>query len=150
MADTISIEETNRIRVSLGMKPLPVPGAPSGPVFKEAHSKPDEEAASTIETRIAESYDNYRKVREAEEAKKRRDAKSEAVKKARDAAKRFTKLEGKGLGAADDDEDMDAKTWLIKQKKRQKEIEKARKREQELANAEDAIQGCTQFVRNEF
>ncbi|KAN0112614.1 SART-1 protein [Hyaloscypha variabilis] len=138
MADAISIEETNRIRVSLGMKPLPVPGA-TGPVFKDAPSARAEEVGSTLESRQAEGYDNYRKLQEAEEAKRRRDAKTEAVKKARDAAKRFTKLEGKGLGDADE-EDLDARSWLIKQKKRQKEIEKARKREQELADAEIAAE----------
>jgi U4/U6.U5 tri-snRNP-associated protein 1 len=137
MADAISIEEMNRIRVSLGMKSLPVPGA-EGPVFKEAPSAPEEDAGSTLESRQAESYDNYRKIQEAEDAKKKRDAKAEAIKKARDAAKRFAKLEGKGLGDADDDEDMDARSWLIKQKKRQKEIEKARKKEKELAEAEAA------------
>jgi U4/U6.U5 tri-snRNP-associated protein 1 len=139
MADAISIEETNRLRVSLGMKPLPVPGV-SGPVFKVASSTPDEEAVSTLESRQAEGYENYRKLREAEEAKRKRDAKAEAIKKARDAAKRFSKLDGKGLGEADDDDDLDAKSWLIKQKKRQKEIEKARKREQELAEAEAAAE----------
>ncbi|EPE30418.1 hypothetical protein GLAREA_03385 [Glarea lozoyensis ATCC 20868] len=135
MADAISIEETNRIRVSLGMKPLPVPGA--GPVFKDADA-PVEDLGSTLESRQAEGYDNYRKLQEAEEAKRKRDAKSEAIKKARDAAKRFSKLEGKGLG--DDDNELDTKSWLIKQKKRQKEIEKARKREQELADAEAAAE----------
>merc|ERR1712093_417780 len=137
MADAISIEETNRLRVSLGMRPLPVPGA--GPVFKEA-SGPVEEVGSTLESRQAEGYDNYRKMKEAEEAKKKRDEKNEAIKRARDAAKRFSKLEGKGLGDADEDEDMGAKAWLMKQKKRQKEIEKARKREQELADAEAAAE----------
>ena len=141
MADTISIEETNRIRVSLGMKPLPVLGAPSGPIFKDAQpAESEEEAASTLESRQAQSYDNYRKLQEAESAKKKRDAKAEAIKKARDAAKRFSKLEGKGLGDADEDEDVDTKAWLIKQKKRQKTIEKARKREQELADAEAAAE----------
>ena len=140
MADAISIEETNRIRVSLGMKPLPVPGAPRGPVFKDQQSKPDEETASTLETRQAESYGNYRKIQEGEEARKKRDAKAEAIKKARDAAKRFAQLDGKGLGDADEDADLDAKTWLIRQKKRQKEIEKARKREQEIADAEAAAE----------
>ena len=135
MADAISIEETNRIRVSLGMKPLPVPGA--GPVFKEADA-PVEDLGSTIESRQAEGYDNYRRLQDAEEARKKREAKSEAIKKARDAAKRFSKLEGKGLG--DDDSELDTKSWLIKQKKRQKEIEKARKREQELADAEAAAE----------
>lgn len=141
MADAISIEETNRIRVSLGMKPLPVPGGATGPIFKEAPSTaPVEDEGSTLESRQAEGYDNYRKVQDAEAAKKKRDAKNEAIKKARDAAKRFAKLEGKGLGDADGDEDDDAKSWLIKQKKRQKEIEKARKREKELAEAEAAEQ----------
>jgi U4/U6.U5 tri-snRNP-associated protein 1 len=137
MADAISIEETNRLRVSLGLKPLPVPGS-NGPIFKEASSALEEEAASTLESRQAEGYENYRKVREAEEAKRKREAKAEAIKKARDAAKRFSKLEGKGLGEASDDDDLDTKSWLIKQKKRQKEIEKARRREQELAEAEAA------------
>jgi len=134
MADAISIEETNRIRVSLGMKPLPVPGA-EGPVFKES-TLPAEDVGSTLESRQAEGYDNYRKLQEAEAAKRKRDAKSEAIKKARDAAKRFAQLEGKGLGEADGDDD-DAKAWLIKQKRRQKEIEKARKKEQELLEAEE-------------
>ncbi|KAL3421897.1 U4/U6.U5 tri-snRNP-associated protein snu66 [Phlyctema vagabunda] len=139
MADAISIEETNRLRVSLGMKPLPVPGA-SGPVFKEASTGPPEDVASTLETRQAESYENYKKAQDAEEAKRKRDARADAVKKARDAAKRFAQLEGKGLGDADEDEDMDARSWLIKQKKRQKEIDKARKREKELADAEAAAE----------
>lgn len=136
MADAISIEETNRLRISLGMKPLPVPGAaPAGPVFKEP-SASTEEAASTLESRQAEGYDNYRKLKEAEEAKRKRDAKTEAIKKARDAAKRFAKLEGKGLGDADKDADMDARSWLIKSHKRRKEIEKARKLEQERMEEE--------------
>jgi U4/U6.U5 tri-snRNP-associated protein 1 len=138
MADAISIEEANRIRASLGMKPLPVPGA-AGPVFKDAPAAPPEEVGSTLESRQAEGYDNYRKIQEAEEAKRKREAKAEAVKKARDAAKRFSKLEGKGLGDADED-DVDTRSWLTKQKKRQKEIEKARKKEQELAEAETAAE----------
>ncbi|KAF7896279.1 hypothetical protein EAF00_006293 [Botryotinia globosa] len=137
MADAISIEETNRIRASLGMKPLAVPGA-AGPIFKQAPSAQAEDVGSTLESRQAEGYDNYRKLQEAEETKRKREAKAEAIKRARDTAKRFAKLEGKGLGEADDDGDLDAKAWLMKQKKRQKEIEKARKKEQELAEAEAA------------
>lgn len=141
MTDAISIEETNRLRVSLGMKPLPVPGAaPSGPIFKEASDTPAEDAGSTLESRQAEGYENYRKLQDAEQARRMREAKAESIKKARDAAKRFAKLEGKGLGEGDDDEDLDAKSWLIKQKKRQKEIEKARKKERELAEAEAAAE----------
>ncbi|TVY81271.1 U4/U6.U5 tri-snRNP-associated protein snu66 [Lachnellula suecica] len=139
MADAISIEETNRLRISLGLKPLPVPGG-DRLAFKDAAASPEEEedVGSTLESRQAEGYDNYRKLQEVEEAKNRREAKAAAVKKARDAAKRFSKLEGKGLG--DDDGELDAKSWLLKQKKRQKEIDKARKREQELADAEAAAE----------
>ncbi|KFZ05744.1 hypothetical protein V501_08053 [Pseudogymnoascus sp. VKM F-4519 (FW-2642)] len=135
MASAISIEETNRLRISLGLAPLPVPGA--GPVFKDAtkSSPDDEEVASTLESRQAESYANYQKLQDAEEARRKRDAKAEAIKKARDAARRFAKLEGKGLGEADEG-DQDAKSWLIKQKKRQREIEKARKLEKERVEAE--------------
>ncbi|ELR03071.1 hypothetical protein VC83_08560 [Pseudogymnoascus destructans] len=135
MASAISIEETNRLRISLGLAPLPVPGG--GPVFKDAtkSSPDDEEVASTLESRQAESYANYKKLQDAEEAKRKREAKAEAIKKARDVSRRFTKLEGKGLGEADED-DQDAKSWLIKQKKRQREIEKARKLEKERVEAE--------------
>ncbi|OBT96787.1 hypothetical protein VE01_04143 [Pseudogymnoascus verrucosus] len=135
MASAISIEETNRLRISLGLAPLPVPGV--GPVFKDAtkSSPDDEEVASTLESRQAESYANYQKLQDAEEARRKRDAKAEAIKKARDAARRFAKLEGKGLGEADEG-DQDAKSWLIKQKKRQREIEKARKLEKERIEAE--------------
>lgn len=143
MADAISIEETNRLRVSLGMKPLPVPGS-NGTIANDPTptSAAVEEVGSTLESRQAEGYDNYRTLQKAEEAKRKRDAKAEAIKKARDAARRFSKLEGKGLGEAEDGE-LDAKAWLLKQRKRQKEIEKARKREQELADAEAVSQYTT-------
>ncbi|KAI0407102.1 SART-1 protein [Xylaria palmicola] len=135
--DAASIEETNRLRVSLGMKPLPVPGA-SGPQFKEQAATPEgEEPGSTLETREAAAYENYKKVQDAETAKKRRAEKAAAIKKARDATKRFETLEGKGLGDADADDDLDAKSWLVSQKKRQKKIEKSRK-EDEAAEATKA------------
>ncbi|KAI0602251.1 SART-1 family protein [Biscogniauxia sp. FL1348] len=148
--DAATIEETNRIRVSLGLKPLPVPGA-SGPQFKEKQSTPDdEEAASTLETRQAAAYDNYKKIQDAQDAKRRRDEKAAAIKKARDAAKRFEVLEGKGLGEADGDNDLDAKAWLISQKKRQKKIEKARKLEEELAAAEAAAAAAIQYTSKDL
>ncbi|EPQ62240.1 hypothetical protein BGT96224_5247 [Blumeria graminis f. sp. tritici 96224] len=131
MSDSISIEETNRIRISLGMRPLPVPNQ-SGPVFEEA---PAVDAGSTLESRQAEGYENFRKLQELEEIRKKRNEKLEAIKKARDTAKRFSRLEGKGL-ADGDDEDLNVKSWLMKQKKRQKQIEKARKLENDLAEAE--------------
>lgn len=148
--DASAIEETNRLRVSLGMKPLPVPGA-AGPQFKEKAASDDgEEAASTLDTRQAAAYDNYKKAKDAEDAKRRRDEKTAAIKKARDAAKRFENLEGKGFGDASEDEDVSAKAWLVSQKKRQKQIEKARKMEQEMAEAEAAAAAAVQYTSKDL
>ncbi|KAJ2988573.1 hypothetical protein NUW58_g3746 [Xylaria curta] len=148
--DAASIEETNRLRVSLGMKPLPVPGA-SGPQFKEKTDISEgEEPASTLETREAAAYDNYRKVQDAEIAKKRREEKAAAIKKARDAAKRFETLQGKGLGEADDDDALDAKSWLVNQKKRQKKIEKSRKDDDEVEAAKVAAAAAAEYTSKDL
>ncbi|CAF9934023.1 MAG: hypothetical protein ALECFALPRED_005826 [Alectoria fallacina] len=139
----MDIEETNRIRASLGMTLLPVPGG--GPQFKASKgvgssSEEEEEKGSTLESRQAQGYDNWNKLQKEADAKAQREAKNEAIKKARDAAKKFSKLEGKGLGEADDKEDLDTKTWLLQQKRRRKKLEKERlaKLEKELAERENA------------
>ena len=90
----MDIEETNRIRVSLEMTLLPVPG--SGPQFKDSKaagssSEEEEEKGSTPESRQAHGYENWNKLQKEADAKAQREAKSEAIKKARDAAKRFSK-----------------------------------------------------------
>lgn len=143
MADTLDIEELNRTRVALGMAPLPVPGS-NNLAFKTSSNgaKPDEDMGSTLESREAEGFDNYKRVQEEADAKKKKDAQRLALKKARDAAQRFAKLEGKGLGDADADGDMDARAWLLSGKKRAKKIEKARAAalERELLERENAAQ----------
>ena len=154
--DAISIEETNRIRTAIGLKPLPVPGKADGPSFKEPRSSAgkgngDEEPGSTLESRQGAAYDNWKNLQDEAAAKAARDVKSEAVKKARDASRRFAKLEGKGLGEADEDgEDVDARTWLVKQKKRQKQIAKARRLEQELAEREGASAAATEYTAEDL
>ncbi|KAF7551842.1 hypothetical protein G7046_g7591 [Stylonectria norvegica] len=149
--DAATIEETNRIRISLGMKPLPVPGAASVPnPTQGTGGDSDGEAASTVETRQAQSYDNYNKALEAEASKKRREEKAAAIIKAREKAQRFAILEGKGLGDAEDDADLDAKAWLIGQKKRQKKIEKTRKLEAEQAAAEAAAAAAIQYTSKDL
>ncbi|XP_044724543.1 SART-1 family domain-containing protein [Hirsutella rhossiliensis] len=130
--DVATIEETNRIRLSLGMKPL------------------DGEAASTLESRQAQAYDNYKSHMDAEASKKRREAKVATIRKAREAAQRFALLEGKSLGEADQQEDVDTKSWLMGQKKRQKKIEKARKLEEELAAAEAAAAEAVQYTSKDL
>lgn len=128
------IDQVNKVRLAMGMKPLP--GGASGPVFKESkdQASSDEEPASTIDTRQAAAGDNWKRLQDEEAAKAKRQAQKDAIKKARDAAQRFAKLEGKGL--ADEDGEMDTTSWLKQHKKRQQKLEKARKLEQELAERE--------------
>ncbi|KAL8722434.1 MAG: hypothetical protein Q9181_007491, partial [Wetmoreana brouardii] len=145
MTDAISVEEANKIRAAIGLKPLPVPGGAGGPAFKE--SKDDEsssegEPESTLESRQAQGYENWKKLQDEQDAKAKREAKNEAIKKARDAARKFTQLEGKGLGEADETTELDTKTWLLQQKKRQRKLEreKLRKLEKELAEREQVVE----------
>ncbi|KAK3997169.1 SART-1 family protein DOT2 [Cladorrhinum sp. PSN332] len=133
--DAASIEEINKVRRAMGMKPLPVPGAAPPP--KEATPEPEDgEKASTLETREAEGYDNYKKAHEAEKKKRERDERLKAIKKARELSQRNALLKGKGL--ADDDDDLDAVSWLKSQKKRQKKIESQQKAETEKEAAAEA------------
>ncbi|KAL4764044.1 U4/U6-U5 snRNP complex subunit SNU66 [Aspergillus foveolatus] len=128
MADAISIEQNNKIRAALGLKPLPVPGADAtSPSFKESNDLPDEEPASTIETREAAASENWKKLQDEANAKKKREERNAAIKRARELAQRNAKLEGKTLGESVD-ADMDTKTWLLQAKKKQKKIERERAR----------------------
>lgn len=158
MTDAISIEETNRIRAALGLKLLPVPGRVEGPTFRDRNtSRPnesteaDEDQGSTLESRQGAAYDNWKRLQEEASSKAARDAKSESVKKARDASRRFTKLEGKGLGeVAEGEDELDARAWLSKQRKRQRQIEKARRLEQELAERERAAARGTEHTAEDL
>ncbi|KAI9678488.1 MAG: hypothetical protein M1829_002086 [Trizodia sp. TS-e1964] len=143
MADSLSIEEANRVRAAIGLKPLPIPG--SGPVFRESQAsatEPEEETGSTLESRQAEGFSNWKAIQEEADSKAKRDARLESIRRARDAARRFAKLEGKGLGdAAENEEEEDTRSWLLKQKKRQRKIEQARKVEAELEERERLAAG---------
>ena len=139
MAD-MAIDEVNKVRVSLGMKPLLVPGG--GLQFKdheasESSSENEDDPGSTLESRQAEGYDNWKKLQDEKDAKAKREAKAGTIKKARDAAQKYSLLDGKGLGDANDAGDVDAKTWIQQSKKRRKIEEKKRKKwEQEVAERE--------------
>ncbi|KAJ5720622.1 uncharacterized protein N7483_008556 [Penicillium malachiteum] len=142
MTDAVSIEQTNKIRVSLGLKPLPVPGADAtGPDFRDddssSGSEDEEDPASTLETRQAEGYANWKKLQDEADAKRRREEKNAAIKKARDEAQRKLKLAGPTLGDTDSAE-LDTKAWLMQSRKRTKKIEKerARKLAEELEERE--------------
>lgn len=150
------IEEMNRLRKSMGLAPLPVPGGGdsdgSNLQFKgkQADVGEDEEPTSTLETREAAAYDNYKRIQDEQDAKRAREKRLAAIKKARDDAKRFEKLEGKGLGEADDNEDISAKAWLKSQTKRQKQIEKARKYEEKIAAEEAERAAAVQYTSKDL
>lgn len=136
--DAASIEQMNKVRVSLGMAPLPVPG--DGPQFKskdDSDSGSESDHLSTLDKRQAAAGSNWQALERERQEKIDRQKRKDAAKKARDIAQRYSKLEGKGLGEADDEAgEVDTRTWLLQQKKRQKKIEKARKMEEELAARE--------------
>lgn len=131
--DAASIEEINKLRKAMGMKPLPVPGA-----APQKEPTPDPDAGSTIESREAEGYDNFKKVQDDEAAKRKREQHKLAVMKARELHQRNAVLAGKGIADEVDDDELDAKSWLKTQKKRQKKIEATKKAEEEKAAAEKA------------
>ena len=142
--DPAEIEAANRLRKTLGLAPLPTSTTPApaqasnSVTFKEKSSSSDDEPGSTLETRENAGFQNWQDLQDEAAAKKKREQKALAIKKARDAAQKFTKLEGKGLGDADGEQDLDAKAWLKSSKSRQKKIEADRRRrlEEELAERE--------------
>lgn len=145
MADSeLSVEETNKIRLSLGLKPLKVD---SGPTLDSAGKETFDE---TTEGRERLAVDNWKKHEEAAEKEAARKRRADDIKKARDAAHRFRALEGKGL-VDDDDEEMaegkteDATTWVKKMKKRQKKLAEkmAQEKEEELERAAKELKEYT-------
>jgi U4/U6.U5 tri-snRNP-associated protein 1 len=142
--DPAEIEAANRVRKTLGLALLPTSATPApaqasnSVTFKEKSSSSDDEPGSTLETRENAGYQNWQNLQDEAAAKKKREQKALAIKKARDAAQRFTKLEGKGLGDLDEGADLDTKAWLKNSKGRQKKIEAERRRrlEEELAERE--------------
>ena len=121
--DNISIEQTNKVRRTLGLKPLPVPGEASSAADRSNH----EDVGSTLESRQALAEDNWQQKQKEAAAEAKRKAKNRAIQRARELAQRHSVIEGKGLGDADDREgDLNTKAWLAGSKKRRKKLEKER------------------------
>ncbi|ERS94975.1 hypothetical protein HMPREF1624_08687 [Sporothrix schenckii ATCC 58251] len=149
--DLATLEEANRLRESMGLKPLPIPG--QEPQSRNSDEDDDDDddnddgeeddPMATLEGRHAAAFDNFKQVQDAQLAKRRREEKAAAVKRAREKAQRHALLEGKTLGDLDDedgvDADGDAKAWLRGQKKRQKKIGKVEEQQKasEAATAEE-------------
>ncbi|KZT73696.1 SART-1 protein [Daedalea quercina L-15889] len=118
MEESISLEETNRIRISLGLKPLTDDSAPADDKEKQAE-------------------DNYAKQRE-KEAKEREARKiQDNIAKVRNRRELNAKLKGATLGDTGGDTD-DALKWIKRSKKKEKEL--AKKRQEELENMDKVFQ----------
>ncbi|KIK93479.1 hypothetical protein PAXRUDRAFT_828941 [Paxillus rubicundulus Ve08.2h10] len=118
MEESISLEETNKIRISLGLKPLTEDPAPADDLDKQAEN-------------------NYARQREREA--KEREAKKihDKIAKVRNRRELNASLTGATLGAPDGDTE-DTLKWVKRAKKREKEL--AKKRQQELESMEETFQ----------
>jgi hypothetical protein len=82
--DAAAIEQMNKMRVSLGMAPLPVPGGSAGPEFKQkddGDSESEEDNISTLDKRQAAAGDNWQKLEAERQEKVDREKRKEAAKK---------------------------------------------------------------------
>ncbi|CAG7849035.1 SubName: Full=Uncharacterized protein {ECO:0000313/EMBL:KIM27455.1} [Serendipita indica DSM 11827] len=110
-AEGISLEETNKIRISLGLKPLTDDKAPVADKEKEAE-------------------DNYSKARDKE--RKARDDKAlrDKIAKVRNRHELNAKLKGTTLGTLGEEEG-DTRSWIKRNKKMVKELAKRKQKELE-------------------
>ncbi|KIP05841.1 hypothetical protein PHLGIDRAFT_30731 [Phlebiopsis gigantea 11061_1 CR5-6] len=118
MEESISLEETNKIRISLGLKPLTDDKAPADDKDKEAEQ-------------------NYEKQRDAERKAKGAKEIQDRIAKVRNKRELNAKLKGATLGDAEGDVD-DTLKWIKRSKKKEKELVK--KRQQELEEMDKALQ----------
>lgn len=130
---SLSIEETNKLRISLGLKPLPV----ESPSDSNAN-KGDADDDTGFDADERRAVANWQKRHDELEKASFRAQQREEIRKAKDAAKRFAKLEGTGLGDEPVDGEEDAVEWVKRMKKRQKKI--AKKMAEELAARDAAAQ----------
>lgn len=140
-AESISLEETNRIRISMGLKPLADPNAAPPPSTSaeggDAEIELDDDAIA--QRNYHERMEREKKERDANDARER-------IAKAQNRLALNAKLKGQTLGAAAEaEDDEDALGWIKKQRKRAKklakELEMAKQREAEQAELERGVYG---------
>ncbi|KAK9449991.1 SART-1 protein [Limtongia smithiae] len=102
---SLTLEETNKLRIKLGLRPIPVPGTAATDTSTAPAPDSDEQASANWHAKQEEE----RQLAENEAAKKR-------LQDSRDRIERLKFLSGKGLGEADDDDTTDVKKWIKKAK----------------------------------
>ncbi|KAI9016759.1 SART-1 protein [Hyaloraphidium curvatum] len=116
---SLSIEETNKLRISLGLKPLSLEPSES------------DKAEKAAEDNFAARREEERKAAEVAELQER-------LAKSRNKRELKKKLAGKGLGEAEDEQDatLDSLAWVERMKKRQQELAERKQRELEEQDRE--------------
>ncbi|WWD19575.1 hypothetical protein CI109_104036 [Kwoniella shandongensis] len=118
--DSLTLEETNKVRISLGLTPI-------GAAPAEGEDVPVDKDAEA-EANFAQRKEDMRKAKEEKDIKER-------IEKARNRSALNAKLKGSTLGDNNADDSLDAKSWIKKQKKREKqrakEMAEARARDME-------------------
>ena len=87
MADALSIEAQNKVRASLGLSLLPVPGNAGVTTSRDtdsSESEEEEEVGSTLESRQAEGYENWTQLQKQAAEKKKRQARLDAMSESAD------------------------------------------------------------------
>ncbi|KAJ7756440.1 SART-1 family-domain-containing protein [Mycena maculata] len=120
MEESISLEETNKIRISLGLKPLTDDSAPADDKDKQAE-------------------DNYAKQRELQNKQRESKKIQDRIAKIKNRHELNASLKGSTLGDADGDDDNDTLKWIKKSKKREKQL--AKQRLAELESMDKVFQG---------
>ncbi|OLL22145.1 U4/U6.U5 tri-snRNP-associated protein snu66 [Neolecta irregularis DAH-3] len=123
--ESLSIQETNKIRASLGLKPLGVPLA-------EGFAPPPGSSAA----QDLEAVENFARVKEQEKADAQKAIIQENIQRQEGRINRNGKLKGKTLGEEMKDEDV--MQWIKKSKKKEREL--ALKKENELEEQDKMFQ----------
>ncbi|PFH52974.1 hypothetical protein AMATHDRAFT_45880 [Amanita thiersii Skay4041] len=143
MEESISLEETNKIRISLGLKPLTEDKEPANDKQKQAEDnyaklrqrEAKEREAKSIADGIANHFHAHKCLTVETQVSKIAHASSFA--RVRNRRELNASLKGATLGEVDGDVD-DALKWLKRSKKKEKEL--ARKRQEELESMDKVFQ----------
>lgn len=130
---SLSIEETNKLRIKLGLKPLEVPDS----------SLEKGEKSTSLKEDVHVPAINMSDQKESENFKR----KLEEMKEKRRINKKLGKV--KTLGAEDSDEDDSAASWVAKSRKKEHEKILADKRAQLLSEMDEEF-GISDLVEEEF
>ncbi|KAL1463148.1 hypothetical protein WDU94_014929 [Cyamophila willieti] len=140
---SLSIEETNKLRLKLGLKPLDVSSSSSKPSDSKTNSNEPEKilAKDTGEEFIHKPAKNLSDLKQTEKIA----AKLKERKEKRELEARLSKVKK----LADDDSDDDVKKWVSKSRKIQTEKELAEKKAKEL-DAMDEVFGIGDLIDEEI